>query len=327
MKKLIKKCIAISLVLITVVVTALIVASATISVYNGYSYTDMDNGYISICGWDNRSESFVVPAQLDDRYVKEIADFGMKDNAFITSVNFVPATYMMRIGMMAFKGCTSLDGTLSLPARLIDIGTAAFQDCNSIDEVNYYSASYSVPNQCFFQCSDLKKVLIGNSVRAIGDYAFAECGQLEKITIPKNVIDISPAAFSGCPNAVIYCYTDSYAHQYAVDNGIDFVLIDAPDPTIPPTEPDTQEPTHQTVDVTFILGDADGDGFITIIDATKVQRVLADLDKDTDGMITLRAAVDGDVLNIMHATKIQRYLAEFDVTEPIGEEVTRQIEI
>ena len=90
--------------------------------------------------------------------------------------------------------------------------------------------------------------------------------------------------------------------------------------------PATEKPTVAPGTYTFILGDADGDGVVTIIDATKIQRVLVDLDRDEDGMISLRGIVDDeDILNILHATKIQRYLADFDVDEPIGEEITRVI--
>ena len=79
-------------------------------------------------------------------------------------------------------------------------------------------------------------------------------------------------------------------------------------------------------EVTFILGDADGDGFITVVDATKIQRVLVELDEDPDGMIALRAA-DGELLNITHATAIQRYLADYSVSKPIGTKVTRTVPV
>lgn len=66
-----------------------------------------------------------------------------------------------------------------------------------------------------------------------------------------------------------------------------------------------------------IFGDVDGDHFITILDATAIQRRLADFETycfneetaDTDG--------DGDV-TILDATAIQRYLAELPAHERIG---------
>ena len=79
--------------------------------------------------------------------------------------------------------------------------------------------------------------------------------------------------------------------------------------------------------MTFLLGDADGDNEVTILDATKIQRVLASLETDDDGMVALRGSVDGETpLNILHATKIQRFIADFTVAEPINTYVTRTLE-
>ena len=68
----------------------------------------------------------------------------------------------------------------------------------------------------------------------------------------------------------------------------------------------------------YLNGDADGDGKITILDATLIQRVLVVLSKDTDGTIAIRGDVDKDGLTILDATAIQRYLAGYTVTQKIG---------
>ena len=63
---------------------------------------------------------------------------------------------------------------------------------------------------------------------------------------------------------------------------------------------------------TYLKGDTDGDGIVTVIDATKIQRLLVDLETDKDGMMTLRGNVHGDELDILDATYIQRFLVDFD---------------
>ncbi len=68
----------------------------------------------------------------------------------------------------------------------------------------------------------------------------------------------------------------------------------------------------------YMVGDADGDGAITIMDATAIQRLLAGFIEDSDSMIALRGDSDGNGLDIMDATAIQRYLAELTVSVPIG---------
>lgn len=68
----------------------------------------------------------------------------------------------------------------------------------------------------------------------------------------------------------------------------------------------------------YILGDADGDGSITIRDATKVQMVLADLEEDNDRMVAMRTDFYRNGLTINCATTIQKYLVHLPVDCDIG---------
>lgn len=67
----------------------------------------------------------------------------------------------------------------------------------------------------------------------------------------------------------------------------------------------------------YLLGDADGDDIVTILDATHIQRVLADLTDDDDGMIALRGDTNKDGLDILDATRIQRWLAGYSGFIPV----------
>lgn len=68
----------------------------------------------------------------------------------------------------------------------------------------------------------------------------------------------------------------------------------------------------------YLVGDADGDGVIAILDATRIQRLLVDLVKDEDGSIAMRGDIRGDGVDILDATLIQRYVAGFDDGTNIG---------
>ncbi len=68
-----------------------------------------------------------------------------------------------------------------------------------------------------------------------------------------------------------------------------------------------------------LLGDADSDGEITILDATCIQRILADYPVSAFDM-DAACIVDSEV-SILDATAIQRYLAGFDEPYPIGEPI------
>lgn len=68
----------------------------------------------------------------------------------------------------------------------------------------------------------------------------------------------------------------------------------------------------------YINGDTDGDGAVTIMDATAIQRILAHLSHDADGKYSLRGDVNKDGLNIMDATAIQRHLARYQDKFKVG---------
>ena len=73
--------------------------------------------------------------------------------------------------------------------------------------------------------------------------------------------------------------------------------------------------------ITYLNGDADGDSDVSIIDATVVQRLLAELCEDRDGMIAVRADVNRNDLDIDDVTIIQRFLAEIPVPAVLGIEM------
>ena len=74
---------------------------------------------------------------------------------------------------------------------------------------------------------------------------------------------------------------------------------------VAPTEP--TEPAE-----TYLKGDADGNGEVTILDATVVQRKLADLTVNDPEGVAIRGAVTTGTLGILDATAIQRFIAGFE---------------
>ena len=98
-----------------------------------------------------------------------------------------------------------------------------------------------------------------------------------------------------------------------------------PDPTEPPTEAPTTAPTEAPTTAptdaaeTYVLGDTDGNGFVTILDATHIQRILVQLET-ADEKTRIRGNVYGDDLDILDATYIQRYLVDYPNKLGIGDE-------
>lgn len=80
----------------------------------------------------------------------------------------------------------------------------------------------------------------------------------------------------------------------------------------------TPNSVYKLRDEIYLLGEANGDGHITVSDVTCIQRYLSSMIGEEH--IDLDAAdVNSNGVDITDATQIQRYLAEFTVPHPIGE--------
>ena len=70
-----------------------------------------------------------------------------------------------------------------------------------------------------------------------------------------------------------------------------------------------------------LLGDADGDGRISIMDSTAIQRYLASYTVAYPEIVRTRGDVNQSGLDIMDATVIQRFLVSYYVPYNIGEPI------
>ncbi len=128
------------------------------------------------------------------------------------------------IGIGAFSGNTDVI-SVSLPSSVTKIGQEAFSDCTSLTGISLPSSLQSIGIGAFWGCTKLENVSIPSGVTQIGDDAFADCSSLKSVVIPPNVTSIGDNAFGGCDNLVIKCAEGSAAHNYAVENSIEFELI------------------------------------------------------------------------------------------------------
>ena len=252
-----------------------------------------------IHGYAGEESDVVIREKFLNNYVTSVEEFAFFQNETVRTVSFYDATRLRSLGQCAFAGCINLLYA-EIPNTIAELGASVFDGCTSLRYVRFCEGSASsIPAQAFYECTSLNKVVFENEVTEIGAYAFASCASLSEIEIPDSVVHIADNAFSGCDELVIRCHTDSYAMQYAIDNDIDYVLTDA---------------------MPALLGDADCDGQITIIDATTIRRMLIML--YVPKFNEAAADVDGNGPDITDATWIQRYIAELTVPYPIGEPIS-----
>ncbi len=79
------------------------------------------------------------------------------------------------------------------------------------------------------------------------------------------------------------------------------------------------EITFISDDGDFIVGDTDGDGEVTILDVTEIQRYLASFTVQKPERVHLCGDITGDGIDILDATLIQRYLAGYTDPNAIGD--------
>ena len=115
--------------------------------------------------------------------------------------------------------------------------------CTSLVSVSIPNSITIIGDYAFAYCSSLKSIAIPNSVKSIGPFAFAGCASLTNVTIDNKMTNIGFYAFYNCSGLTIKCHKDSYAEQYAMDNGIKYELLDA-NPTVNPSEKPSQNSSN-----------------------------------------------------------------------------------
>ena len=97
-----------------------------------------------------------------------------------------------------------------------------FEGCVSLKKIEVPEGVESVPKYAFRYQTSVEEVVLPESVTGVGAYAFDNCTALEKIWVPQNTVSIEKNAFAGCGNLTIHGIADSYAQEYAEQNGVPF---------------------------------------------------------------------------------------------------------
>ena len=247
--------------------------------------------------------------------VTSIGDWAFANNKYVETVE-IPDS-IKKIGKGAFYNCVKLQ-SITIPEGVTALSANTFEKCLYLEEVNLGSQLKSIGDEAFYDCRRLRTLDIPASVTEIGEEAFTNCRSLtnltipdgvkklgdensvgygmfencknlSRITVPASVDYINPDTFDGCGSLTICGEKNSAAQEFASNNNILFRVINEPD---------------------CMVGDINGNGTVSIDDATMVQKAVAEMVVLT-GTQTLAADADGDgVVNINDATMIQKYIAE-----------------
>jgi len=154
--------------------------------------------------------------------IKHICGGAFSDNVYITNITIPNG--VVSIGDIAFEYCTVKN--MVIPDSVTSIGEGAFRFCPYLKTVTLSKNITRIETDAFWGCNELESMVIPDGVTTIEYWAFCGCDNLESIYIPSSVSLIREDAFEECPKLTIKCYENSYAHQYAVENGIPYRLLD-----------------------------------------------------------------------------------------------------
>ena len=274
------------------------VSAETLYTVGSWVYHTINDGTeFEVYNYTGEKASVTTPYSHNLLYITSIGSNAFSNNVALQKMTL--SNYITAIQSYAYLNCSNLVTVVFKGSEVTKIAQGAFSGCSSLTDINIEDTKIDkVYYNTFMNCKSLTEVTLPDTVTTIEENAFAYCDNLKKIVIPATVTSIDGEAFSGSDNVVIHCYENSLAHRYAVNNNIPFVLLDAKE--------------------TYLLGDADNDGVVTVLDATLIQLVLASKTEKIDGFDT-RADIDNDgVVSILDATSIQQYMAGLLTDSNIG---------
>ena len=117
-------------------------------------------------------------------------------------------------------------GEYIIPNSVTSIVWGAFVDCTGLTNITIPDGVTSIDDYVFEGCTSLTSITIPDSVTSIGWSSFENCTGLTSIIIPDSVTSIISCAFRGCSNLIIKTPENSTAHKYALENDINFELIE-----------------------------------------------------------------------------------------------------
>lgn len=284
------------------VITVLVFSCVSFGAASVYKYGDWTLTALTADGdtafgvrsYDGTDAVVTVPNDYGGYPIITLNNYAFAANKTVREV--VLNDQIKTIGNSAFLSATNLE-TVTLTSSVSKIGESAFSDTPALKSINLEDSSIDSIGKNAFLNSGIEEIVLPATCVSIGDGAFAQCEELIKIEIPDSVASIADGAFRDSDKVVIYGTADSYAVAYAKEHEIDYVRTNV---------------------VTYILGDADGDGMITVLDATLIQRYLAGIPVPNPEVIERNCDFGGDGIDVSDVTWILRSIVNIEVPYPVG---------
>lgn len=163
--------------------------------YEQLNYKIAEDGHAIITNCYQSEKECIIPEEIDDAPVTEIADDAFSECYFLESLT-VPDSVRI-IGRQAFSACSALK-SIELPNEIDEMGAGAFDGCAALESVTLPKGIKTLPEATFYECTSLKSVILPDGLEEIGSESFFKCSSVADVDLPSSIITISDYAFQGC---------------------------------------------------------------------------------------------------------------------------------
>ena len=217
-----------------------------------------------------------------------------------------------KVGAQSFLNCSSLSGTLNIPASVLNVHEQAFMGCSRLTGLNIISATVSSDNagsgtaigpKCFSNCTALvgstatSGLVIPNNVISMGDSAFEQCTSIESVTVGSGFTQAGSFGanlFTGCTKLARVVLAFSFLSS-----------------TGPPVVKNTTFPVPQTTPQTTLNSSFTGCTALGVLgDITPTGTV--QIQSGATGWTPGRAAFFNNLTIVVNNRNITFYLKEFN---------------
>lgn len=116
--------------------------------------------------------TYIVPDE-----VEKIGGWAFND-AILTQIDLPDG--LLEIGSSAFNGCDSLTG-IEFPSTLRSIGMSAFEGCSNLTSLSFPEGVTEIPRFLTSGCKELRRIDLPSTIEEIGYCAFWNCQKLSEI--------------------------------------------------------------------------------------------------------------------------------------------------
>ncbi len=179
----------------------LLPAAASAITEGDWSYSYIEGG-ARVDAYNGSDTAVTIPSQLGGQTVvalrEQVFYYDPEEypqGAPITSVT-VPAG-VTTVGSAAFYKCQSLESVTFQSTSALSLEEGAFSDCSSLESVHFTdSASVSIDKYAFSDCT-LLTAFDAVSVTAVGELAFKDCIHLQSVSLAADAV-VGKQAFINC---------------------------------------------------------------------------------------------------------------------------------